>query len=125
MGSIDLSWSINKELDSYINIYGSNGTIMVGWRESKYRQSSSRDWIVFGKGYDKIQAFRSQLNNFARAIRGEEMLLIGPDDALASVEVMEAAYRALRQDHWINVAGSPKPEAASNGRPKRRTSKVR
>jgi predicted dehydrogenase len=125
MGSIDLSWSINKELDSYINIYGSNGTIMVGWRESKYRQSSSRDWIVFGKGYDKIQAFRSQLNNFARAIRGEEMLLIGPEDALASVEVMEAAYRALRRDHWINVDGAPKPETARNGRPKARTSKVR
>src|SRR5262249_22107237 len=41
MGSIDLSWSINKELDSYLNIYGSHGTISVGWRESKYRQSSS------------------------------------------------------------------------------------
>ena len=56
MGSIDLSWSINKELDSYINIYGSHGTICVGWKESKYRQPSSRDWVVFGKGYDKVQA---------------------------------------------------------------------
>src|SRR5262249_28661728 len=58
MGSIDLSWSINKELDSYINIYGSHGTIAVGWKESKYRQTSSRDWVAFGKGYNKVQAFR-------------------------------------------------------------------
>ena len=103
MGTVDLSWSINKELDSYINIYGSHGTVFVGWKESKYRQSSSRDWVVFGKGYDKVQAFRSQINNFCKAIRGEETLLINAEDALASVEVIEAAYAALRQNHWTAV----------------------
>jgi predicted dehydrogenase len=103
MGTIDLSWSINKELDSYINIYGSHGTVFVGWRQSKYRQSSSPDWVVFGRGYDKVQAFRSQINNFARAIRGEEALLISAEDSLASVEVIEAAYAALRQSRWTTV----------------------
>jgi predicted dehydrogenase len=103
MGTIDLSWSINKELDSYINIYGSHGTVFVGWRESKYRQSSSRDWIVFGKGYDKVQAFQSQIKNFCKAILGEETLLIDAEDALASVEVIEATYAALRQNQWIAV----------------------
>jgi predicted dehydrogenase len=105
MGSIDLSWSINKELDSYINVYGSRGTISVGWKESKYRQSTSPDWIVFGKGYNKVQAFRSQIDNFCKAIRGEEALLITAEDALASVEVIEAAYAALRQHPWIPVGG--------------------
>jgi predicted dehydrogenase len=107
MGTIDLSWSINKELDSYINIYGSHGTVFVGWKESKYRQSSSRDWVVFGDGYDKVQAFRSQVNNFSRAIRGEENLLITAEDALASVEVIEAAYAALHQNHWTAVDQRP------------------
>jgi predicted dehydrogenase len=106
MGSIDLSWSINKELDSYINIYGSHGTISVGWMESKYRQSSSRDWMIFGKGYNKLQAFMSQIDNFSKAIRGEEMLLITGEDALASVEVIETAYAALRQNHWTAVGCS-------------------
>ncbi len=111
MGSIDLSWSIDKELDSYINIYGSQGTISVGWKESKYRQSSSREWIVFGKGYNKVQAFRSQISNFAAAIRGEEQLLITAEAALASVEVIEAARNALGQEHWIAVG-----RQGSNGR---------
>ncbi|HBE47293.1 MAG TPA: gfo/Idh/MocA family oxidoreductase, partial [Cyanobacteria bacterium UBA11369] len=102
-GNIDLSWSINKELDYYIRIYGSLGTISVGWKESKYRQSSSSDWIVFGKGYDKVQAFGSQIENFAKAIKGEESLLITPEDALASVEVIEAAYAAMNQSHWTLV----------------------
>jgi predicted dehydrogenase len=105
LGSIDLSWSINKELDSYINIYGSRGTVMVGWKESRYRQSSSRDWIVFGKGYDKVQAFRNQITNFTKAIRGEEALLITAEDGLASVKVIEAAYASLRQNNWTTVGG--------------------
>jgi predicted dehydrogenase len=122
MGSIDLSWTINKELDSYIHIYGSHGTVFVGWKESKYRQSSSRDWIVFGKGYDKLQAFRSQIKNFCMAIVGEQPLLIDAEDALASVEVIEATYAALRRNQWVAVdrklRNGKKPyrlRAAANG----------
>lgn len=103
VGNIDLSWSLNKELDSYLNIYGTQGTVSVGWKVSRYRQSSSRDWVVFGKGYDKIQAFRSQIENFAGSILGHEQLLITARDAIASVEVIEAAYRSLRQEHWVPV----------------------
>jgi predicted dehydrogenase len=112
LGNIDLSWSLNKDVDSYIDIYGTNGTIRVGWKESKYRPSSSRDWIVFGKGYDKQQAFRRQVVNFCRAVRGEEALRIGPEDALASVQVIEAAYESARRDDWVPVnAGTAAPEA--------------
>ncbi|KAB8321239.1 Gfo/Idh/MocA family oxidoreductase [Tolypothrix campylonemoides VB511288] len=104
MGNIDLSWSINKELDYYIRIYGSQGTISVGWKESKYRQAKSQDWVVFGKGYNKVQAFRSQIENFALAIRKEEPLLITAEDAIASVEVIEVAYTTMKnQNHWTSV----------------------
>lgn len=118
MGSIDLSWSINKELDSYINIYGSRGTIFIGWKESKYRQSSSPDWVVFGKGYDKIQAFRSQIDNFVKAIQGEEALLITPEDALASVEAIEAAYAALKENKWTVINGRAKDARPAKGEKK-------
>lgn len=108
-GSIDLSWSLNKELDYFIRIYGSQGTISVGWKESKYRQSSSPNWIVFGTGYNKVQAFRSQLDNFAQAIQGQAQLLITVDDAIASVEVIETAYRDLRENHWVAVSSAKIP----------------
>jgi predicted dehydrogenase len=104
LGSIDLSWTIDKELDTYLNIYGSHGTVSVGWKQSRYRQSSTRDWVVFGKGYDKLQAFRAQLRNFCGVVRGEEMPLSTPEDALASVEAVESAYEALRENHWRAVA---------------------
>jgi predicted dehydrogenase len=106
MGTIDLSWSINKEQNRYISIYGTQGTVVVGWKESKYRQSSSPDWITFGRGYDKVRAFENQIRNFARAIRGAEALLIDAHDTVASVHVIEAAYASLGQNHWTVVNGS-------------------
>lgn len=102
MGSIDLSWSINKELDWYITIHGSRGTVQVGWKQSRVKPLGG-EWTVFGNGYDKVQAFTAQVTNFARAIRGEEPLLITADDAIASVEVIEAAYRSMRAAPWTGV----------------------
>jgi predicted dehydrogenase len=103
MGSIDLSWSINKEQEHYLSLYGSLGTVKIGWKQSKYRLSTEQDWVLFGNGYDKVQAFRSQIDNFTRAVNAEEPLLVTPEDALASVEVIEAAYAALRRSQWTIV----------------------
>jgi predicted dehydrogenase len=102
--TIDLTWSINKDLPYFISIYGANGTLHVGWRESKYKLHSNPDWTIFGKGYDKVQAFRSKIENFAGAVCGEEELLIKPTDALASVQVIEAAYASMNQNHWTKVS---------------------
>ena len=108
---VDLSWTITKNRDSYLEICGSRGAISVGWKQSRYLDFDNGKWVEFGSGYDKIQAFRSQIENFSRAIRGEEALLINGEDALASVSMMEAAYEALRQNHWMPVTS---PLALSN-----------
>jgi predicted dehydrogenase len=105
VANVDLSWTVNKERESYVDIYGSGGTVQVGWRQSRYRTSSNPAWTSFGRGYDKVAAFRKQVENFTRAIRGEERLLIGDDDALASVHVIEAAYQSLRRNDWVPVDG--------------------
>ncbi|MCY7376965.1 MAG: Gfo/Idh/MocA family oxidoreductase [Pyrinomonadaceae bacterium] len=101
--SVDLTWGINKELPNFISVYGTNGTLHIGWQASKYKLNSSPDWEVFGKGYDKVQAFRSKIENFRNAIVAGEELLTKPADALASVEVIEAAYKSLNQNLWQKV----------------------
>ena len=103
MGSIDLSWSMNKVQPHFISIYGSKGTLLVGWKESKYQLAGESEWTVFGNGYDKVAAFSNQLKNFAGAILGEEELIIDSTDALASVMTMETAYQALKTNEWHAV----------------------
>src|SRR5690606_1073493 len=111
LGSIDLSWSVSKELPYFIAVSVSEGTILVGWRESKFRRAGDAEWTVFGAGYDKFAAFRGQIENFAGVVRGEESLVVTPEDALASVQVIEAAYRSLARGAWEPIL-APTPELA-------------
>ena len=105
--AVDLSWSLNKERPWFLEIYGTEGTVVIGWSSSRYRRGVDDDWVVFGDGYDKEQAIRDQLLNFAGAVNGTEELVISGLDALASVEVIEAAYRSMHSDDWVQVASAP------------------
>ena len=115
IGTFDLSWSLNSGVTSYINLCGTRGTVSLGWAESRYKLISGRDWEVFGRGYDKIQGLRSQLENFSRAVRGEEKLLICAEDAVASVEVIEACYESLRAGDWVAVGAPVSAQGAPAG----------
>lgn len=112
LAAMDLSWSINKQTPWYASIYGTQGTVLVGWKESKYKRSVDTDWTVFGRGYDKVQAFTSQLNNFCNAIHGIEPLLITSEDAIASSEAIQKAYESLQKDDWVTIT-PPIARAAS------------
>ncbi|MCA9264054.1 MAG: Gfo/Idh/MocA family oxidoreductase [Planctomycetales bacterium] len=103
MASIDLSWSLHKPQPEFISIYGTRGVIHVGWQSSRFKRITDDEWQTFGNGYDKHAAFTAQLENFAAAIQGEQELLITPQDAIASVEVIEVAYEALWRSRWVPI----------------------
>jgi predicted dehydrogenase len=102
MGTIDLSWSVDKRLEDFLRIHGSDGTLRVGWQGSYYARHGA-PWVRFGDGYDKLQAFTAQLRNFVGALRGEETLRVTAEDGLASVRVIEAAYRSLKASRFVPV----------------------
>ncbi len=103
MGSIDLSWSIHKETESYVSVFGTEGTLSVGWRESKYRQSEKMGWVVFGTGYDKQRAFIRQQRHFLDCVAGRAIPLITATDGLESVRVIESAYRSSGVNKWVEL----------------------
>ena len=72
--------------------------------------AGSKEWKVFGHGYDKVQAFQGQIDNFVRALRGEDVLLVTLDEALASVQVIEAGYVSLRNARWFPVPLVPETQ---------------
>jgi predicted dehydrogenase len=104
-GTIDLSWSVSKERDSFIEIYGSEGNIRIGWKSSAYRLHSVQEWVEFGHGYNKLEAMTAQVDNFLGGVRGTQPMLIQAEDGVASVAVVEAAYASLNSPHWIAVQG--------------------
>jgi len=103
IASIHLSWSVQKHTPWYVSIFGTEGVLQVGWHQSRYRHGGTDGWMGFGSGYDKPQAVGHQLDNFIDTIRGEAAPLSGVDSALASVRVIQAAYRSLDKGVWEHV----------------------
>jgi predicted dehydrogenase len=103
MGTVHLSWSIPKDSDTYINVYGTAGMLSIGWKSAKFRQSEKLNWVSFGEGYRKHDAMKRQMRNFLDAINGLDRPRISEEDALESVRVIEAAYRSLAMNKWLAV----------------------
>lgn len=103
ISTINLSWSINLQSNYYIEIYGTEGAIKVGWKDSIYQHSGHPNWISYGVGYQKIGAFKSQLENFVNTIYGTQEPLIKQEGGLASISLIEAAYESLKTGQWVEV----------------------
>lgn len=103
LGVVDLSWSLFKETSAYVRLHGDAGTIEIGWQQSRYKRRGDAEWTVFGNGYDKVAAFAAQLQDFAALAAGGQHPVIGDDDALASVAVIDCAYRSAAAERWLDV----------------------
>ena len=101
--TVDLSWSLNKELPTYLSVYGSEGALRLGWKGGQVKGRGDDDWVPFGSGYGKVAAFAAQVQDFVGAARGEHHAEVSMQDALASVRVIEAAYRSIRSNRWQPV----------------------
>jgi len=100
---VDLSWSIDKSLPNFLNIYGTLGEIRVGWRESAWRLHGG-EWEAIGTGYAKGPAMGGALDAFCRAVRGEAALPVTVDDGIAAATCIDAAYESLRRGGWVKLA---------------------
>ncbi|MGE5112230.1 MAG: Gfo/Idh/MocA family protein [Acidobacteriaceae bacterium] len=102
-GRIDLSWSIEKDHDAYICMHGNEGMLVVGWKSSRYRRYDSKEWVTFGNGYNKLDAFTRQHKNFIDSIHGQAKPVINANDSFESVRVVEVAYRSSALNKWVEV----------------------
>jgi len=109
LGSIDLSWSVSKELPYFIAVYGSEGTILVGWR------SSLAIWLlVCGNGVTLTVRWREmaiqapQRKGVART--AQRVWVIQADREIAGVVVNE-----VHGDHLLLDTVAVAPGAQGRG----------
>lgn len=92
---VDLSWSVPPTSPYFLEIHGSLGSLLLGWRESVLCLADGRRSVI-GGGYDKRVALARQLANFASAALGEVEPALLRDDIVASVVAVERGYESLR-----------------------------
>jgi predicted dehydrogenase len=102
IGRIDLSWSLATGRETYVTVYGSEGTIEVGWRGSRLRPAGKPPEVI-GPGYDKGDAHTRMLTAFRDVVQGEGPPWISPGECLRTVAAVEAAYLSLRSGGWVTV----------------------
>jgi predicted dehydrogenase len=102
VGRIDLSWSLQTGRETYVTIYGSRGTIEVGWRGSRLKVAG-KPVREIGPGYDKHAAHRRMMAAFVGVVAGSARPWISPGEGLRTVAAVEAAYHSLRSGSWVPV----------------------
>jgi predicted dehydrogenase len=103
IGSINLSWTIKNADDDYIRIYGTQGTLCIGWKTSMYRPSGAVDWIRFGEGFSTLKAITRQLVNLVEVVANDGIPETTAEDGFEAVRVIEAAYQSLPTGKWISL----------------------
>jgi predicted dehydrogenase len=105
LAKVETSWSIHKDRADFLGLHGTNGAIEIGWRGSRIRRAPTGPWETFGRGYDKVAAFRNQVEDFAAGVRGQPTSHLGTlDDAIASVDVISAGYASIKESgRWVAV----------------------
>jgi predicted dehydrogenase len=102
IGRIDLSWSLATGRETYVTVYGSRGSIEVGWRGSRLRVPGSPAREI-GPGYDKNDAHRRMMDEFRGVVLGHRRAWISPGEGLRTLAAVEAAYHSLRSGSWVPV----------------------
>jgi|HubBroStandDraft_6_1064221.scaffolds.fasta_scaffold56024_2 predicted dehydrogenase len=109
-GHADLTWSLDKRLPDYTVVHGTEGVVRLGWRRSVLQRPGQEDEVI-GDGYDKVVAIRDGLTDFLNLVGGAAAR-ITIEDALASVSVLDAAYRSLKTGTWDTVTPSDTQDQA-------------
>jgi predicted dehydrogenase len=102
IGRIDLSWSLATGRETYVTVYGSQGTIEVGWRGSRLRVAGKPPREI-GPGYSKNDAHTRMFEAFTGVVRGEARPWISTGECLRTVAAVDAAYRSLSWGGWVQV----------------------
>lgn len=102
MASVDLSWSIPVPSEFYVEIYGTEGSIMLGGA-SRYHLRRPEGWVEIKSDEAQLPAFIREVNHFVKCIRGEEEPIVSGLDGLKSMEVIEAAYKSVEEKVWVDL----------------------
>jgi predicted dehydrogenase len=100
MAMIITTWSVPVPSTHYIEIYGSEGTILIGGGDSRYRLSGQKEWTRIEGGPKQLGA---QMGHFVECIENKAAPLLTGIDGLRVQEIIHAAYKSHCSGKWEAV----------------------
>jgi predicted dehydrogenase len=103
IGRIDLSWSLATQRETYVMIHGTEGSIDIGWRQSRLRPHGREPRPLSAGRYDKYASHVAMMEAFVGVMAGRRRPWISPGECLRTVAAVEAAYHSTRSGGWVPV----------------------
>jgi predicted dehydrogenase len=103
IGRIDLSWSLATQRETYLMIHGTQGSIDIGWRQSRVRVNGRDPRPLHVGLYDRHASHVAMMHAFLSVVSGRRRPWITPGECLRTVAAVEASYHSLRSGGWVPV----------------------
>lgn len=105
IAQVDVSWSTRRLAPVFCAVYGSEGSVEIGWAGSLYATGGAGP-VAFGTGYGKIDSLRQNLAAVLAALAAGAPMPVTSDDAAATAAVVDAAYAGIGAPGFLPVTVS-------------------
>ncbi|MGQ0574135.1 MAG: Gfo/Idh/MocA family protein [Pseudonocardia sp.] len=106
LAQVDVTWSFRRLSPVYCAVYGTAGSVEIGWSGARAVTAENPTPHEFGSGYRKIDSLRANLEAVLAALAVGEAPPVTPADAVAAAAVVEAGYVAATCGTWLRVEGA-------------------
>ncbi len=94
-GTIDISWSLPVSTQTYLEIYGEEGTLFLDFKGLSYKLKTWDEWRRVDNILDSKATFEKQISHFVDAMAGQKNLVTTPEDGLKAQQLIELSYKSL------------------------------
>jgi predicted dehydrogenase len=103
-GTVDISWDISVPSNTYLEIYGEDGTALLDLNGITYKLKTWNEWKRIDNRANMKEAFSRQVEHFVTSIMSKKPTMLTNEDGLKSQVVIDAAYESLKQNAPVRTA---------------------
>lgn len=103
LAQVDVTWSFRRLSPVYCAVYGTQGSVEIGWQGARAVTADLQGEYVFGSGYRKIDSLRDNLSAVLAALDAGRTPPVTHQDMVAAAAVIDAGYASAKQACWMAV----------------------
>lgn len=103
LAQVDVTWSFRRLSPVYCAVYGTSGSVEIGWQGARAVTAGATEPAAFGSGYRKIESLRANLKAVLDALAAGRPAPVTAVDGVAAAAVIDAGYASARRGRWMDV----------------------
>ena len=106
LAQVDVTWSFRRLSPVYCAVYGTEGSVEIGWQGARASTATATEPYSFGSGYGKVSSLRANLAAVLTALANGEAPPVTAADAVAAAAVIDAGYVSAQRGTWTTTGAA-------------------